>query len=148
MHAKGKLPQDIKHTMLEKAVQLCQPLAAKKEMALQYVCFILNRTAHQKLKWRTPLELWSGSTPDISMVLLFIFYERVYYQRVETSFPSDSRENIGRFAGFSEYVGHQMTFKVVTPDNKIIHRSMIRKAGTSDSAIVQELILTTVSFKI
>ena len=47
-------------------------------LALQYVCFVGNRTAKESLKWRTPFEALSGSTPDISAILRFKFWEPVF----------------------------------------------------------------------
>jgi hypothetical protein len=35
-------------------------------LALTYVCFVLNFTASASLNWRTPMEILTGSTPDIS----------------------------------------------------------------------------------
>ena len=40
-------------------------------LALLYVCFLLNHTANETLKWRTPLECLTGTTPDISPLLRF-----------------------------------------------------------------------------
>ena len=31
-------------------------------LCLTYVCFVLNHLAHESLHWRTPLEVWGGST--------------------------------------------------------------------------------------
>jgi hypothetical protein len=38
-------------------------------LALMYVCFVLNFTASASLNWRTPMEILTGSTPDISPLL-------------------------------------------------------------------------------
>ena len=95
-------------------------------LALSYVCFVLNHTAVGSLHWRTPIEKLTGSTPDISSLLCFQFYEPVYYKLDDNDFPSQSTEKLGRFVGISEHVGHALTFKVLTDDtNKIIHRSRI-----------------------
>ena len=103
-------------------------------LCLQYVCFIMNRLALQSLQWRTPYEKLHGSTPDISMIYRFKFYDRVYYKCDESrggeNFPSQSNESVGRFVGFSEDVGHPMTYKVLTEDTlKVIHRSRIKLAS-------------------
>ena len=102
-------------------------------LCLQYVCFMMNRTALAALHWRTPFERLFGSTPDISMIYRFKFYDRVYFKRDESrggdSFPSASNEMSGRFVGFSEHVGHQMTYKVLTDDTqKVIYRSSVKLA--------------------
>ena len=98
-------------------------------LALKYVCFVLNHTAVGSLHWRTPMEKLTGSTPDISSLLCFRFYERVYYRSDDSDFPSESTERLGYFVGIAENVGHALTFKVLTDDtNKIIYRSRIRTA--------------------
>ena len=104
-------------------------------LALLYVCCVLNHTAIGSLNWRTPLEELTGTTPDISSILMYRFWEPVYFKKHDASFPSDSTEQSGRFVGIAEHVGHALTFKVLTDDtNKIIFRSRIRSAvGTKEA---------------
>ena len=110
-------------------LNLCGAPAYCWLLALTYVCFVLNHTAVGSLHWRTPIEKLTGSTPDISSLLCFQFWEPVYYKLDDSSFPSESTEKLGRFVGISEHVGHALTFKVLTDDTKkIIHRSRIRSA--------------------
>ena len=45
---------------------------------LKYVCFIFNQMAMESLYWHTPHECLTGSTPDISMIYQFQFYDKVY----------------------------------------------------------------------
>ena len=98
-------------------------------LALQYACFVFNHTAVPSLNWLTPLQVLNGSTPDISVLLRFQFYEPVYYKTEEPSFPSDSPEALGYMVGISENVGHAMTYKILTADtHKIICRSELRSA--------------------
>jgi hypothetical protein len=78
-------------------------------------------------------ECLKSSTPDISMIYRFRFYDQIYYKHDESEggkeFPSSSDELPGRFVGFSENVGHQMTYKILTTDTlKVIHRSRIKLA--------------------
>ena len=76
------------------------------------------------------MEILLGTTPDFGALLLFYFWEKVYYKTTEPSFPSDSTEKFGRFVGIAEHVGHALTFKVLTEDtNKVIYRSQIRSAS-------------------
>ena len=71
---------------------------------------------------------------DISPILTFSWMEPVYYKRHDSHFPSDSQESLGYFVGFSEHVGHLMTFKIWNKDtNKILDRSAVRSALTSDT---------------
>ena len=97
-------------------------------LCLNYVVFIMNRTALQSIGWRTPYEKLTGNTPDISMIYRFCFYDKIYFKRDESrggkSFPSQSNELVGRFVGFSEHAGHSMTYIVLAEDtNKIMYRS-------------------------
>ena len=102
--------------------------------AIQYVCFVLNHVAHPSLDYCVPLEVLKGCVQDISPILVFRWYEPVYYMVDDSSFPSKSVEARGRFVGFAENVGHIMTFQILTDDTKrIICRSSVRsaiKAGT------------------
>ena len=98
-------------------------------LALNYACFILNHTALERLGWRTPVEWLLGYTPDITVLLQFIFYEPVYYQVFEGSFPEDPSEALGRFVGIAESVGHSMTFLILTADLKVISRSVVQSAN-------------------
>ena len=98
-------------------------------LALLYVACILNHTAVASLHWRTPMEVMTGSTPDISSILLYEFWEPVYYKIDDNDFPSESTEKLGRFVGIADHVGHALTFKVLTDDTqKVIFRSRIRSA--------------------
>jgi len=73
------------------------------------------------------MRVLTGTTPDISPILRFSFYQPVYYAVNEPSFPSDSREARGRFVGIAEHVGHAMTFLILTDDtDKVIERSLVR----------------------
>ena len=97
-------------------------------LALQYVCFLQNHLAYESLGWRTPIEWLLGYTPDISVLLQFVFYEPVYFAKCDAKFPSDSTECIGRFVGISENVGHGMTYKILTENGHVIHRAVVRSA--------------------
>lgn len=105
-------------------------------LALMYVCYVLNHTAHESLGWNTPLFCLTGITTDISSLLQFRFYEPVYYATADklkydggTSFPSGIGEAKGRFVGFAESVGDVLTYKVLTDDtHKVIYRSCVRTA--------------------
>ena len=104
-------------------------------LALLYVVYILNRTATASLDWRTPLEVLTGTTPDISPMLQYQFWEPVYYKvgTDKPSFPSEPPEKLGRFVGIAETVGHAMTFKVLTDDTqKVIYWSILHSAHHPD----------------
>ena len=97
-------------------------------LAFEYVCFVKNHTAHERLGWRTPCEWLLGYTPDITVLLCFVFWEPVYYAVNEASFPSTPDEALGRFVGIADCVGSSVSFKILTEDMKVITRSVVRTA--------------------
>ena len=103
-------------------------------LCLDYVIFILNRTAIQSLQWRTSFEKLYGITPDISAIYRFRFYDRVYFARDKSrggkAFPSVSNEMAGIFVGFAPNVGHALTYKIVTEQTgKIIFHLRVKLAS-------------------
>ncbi len=92
------------------------------------------------LGWRTPVEWLIGTTPDISSLLQFIFWEPVYYFAVEPK-VGYTPELLGRFVGISENVGHAMTYKILTESDKVICRAEVRtalKEGAFDNKRAKE----------
>ena len=66
---------------------------------LQYICVVLNHLASPTLQGICPVQALQGTTPDVSFMLHFPFYEPVYY-RIDSSepdlnFPSSSNEKKG-----------------------------------------------------
>ena len=97
----------------------------------QYRAYIHNRTACKSNNWRTPYEMLTGQTPDISIIPQLRYRERVYYRTQDATkrYPNESTERCGFMVGFSETVGHSITYKILTEDTgKIIHRSRVRRA--------------------
>ena len=74
-----------------------------------------------------------GTTPDVSFLLHFSFYEPVYY-RIDSSepdlnFPSSSNEKKGYWVGLADNQGDSFTWRILTEDTqKIIIRSGVRSA--------------------
>ena len=96
--------------------------------ALKYTCYLLNHTLCPSLD-AIPLQLLIGSTVDISELLQYYWYQQVYCAEDDYSFPSESKEISGRFVGFSENVGHSLTYKILTDHtHKIIHCSWVQSA--------------------
>ena len=100
-----------------------------------YVAFIMNHTAEKSLGWRTPMEVLTGQRSDISILLLFLFWDIVYIKRYKDAHYSgqigseETSEVRGRFVGFAEHCGHALTFLVLTDDTqKVVPRSRIRLA--------------------
>jgi hypothetical protein len=95
-------------------------------LCLTYVCYLFNHTYNHTLG-AIPLQLLLGITVDISVLLRFYFWQRVYYKLSESHFPSESREGIGRIVGISEHVGNALTWKILTEDtHKVLYRSQVR----------------------
>ena len=95
-------------------------------LCLQYVCYLLNCLAHTKLKACMLIKVAIGETPDISTLLQFSFYQPVFYYEKE-SFPT-SKEHLGWWVGVAESQGDALTYCVLTIDNEIITRSVLRPA--------------------
>ena len=78
-------------------------------LCLQYVCFLLNHTYNDNIQG-VPLQHLTGDTPDISVLLRFHFWQKVYYKKVDGHFPSDSVEDVGHIVGISDDCGHALTY--------------------------------------
>ena len=102
-------------------------------LCLQYICVVLNHLASPTLQGICPVQALEGTTPDISFLLHFSFYEPVYY-RIDSSepdlnFPSSSNEKKGYWVGFADNQGDSLTWRILTKDTqKIIIRSGVRSA--------------------
>ena len=102
-------------------------------LCLQYICVVLNHLASPTLQGICPVQALEGTTPNISFLLHFSFYEPVYY-RIDSSepdlnFPSSSNEKKGYWVGFADNQGDRLTWRILTEDTqKIIIRSGIRSA--------------------
>ena len=102
-------------------------------LCLQYICVVLNHLASPTLQGICPVQALEGTTPDISFLLHFSFFEPVYY-RIDSSepdlnFPSSSNEKKGYWVGFADNQGDSLTWRILTEDTqKIIIRSGVRSA--------------------
>ena len=101
-------------------------------LCLQYVCFLLNNTYNDSVDG-VPIQHLTGYTNDISPLLRFHFWQKVYYLREGHSFPSESTEGTGYIVGILEHVGPIMTYNILTEDTlKVIYRSSIRPHSDDD----------------
>ena len=102
-------------------------------LCLQYICVVLNHLASPTLQGICPVQALEGTTPDISFLLHFSFYEPIYY-RIDSSepdlnFPSSSNEKKGYWVGFADNQGDSLTWRILTEDTqKITIRSGVRSA--------------------
>ena len=104
-------------------------------LCMCYVAFILNRVSDSSLSFKQPHLVATGQVADISAITSFQWMEPVYYKldSSEFSFPQ-SNEAMGYFVGFSDTVGHELTFQIYLPSTgKIVDRSAVRSAIMSDN---------------
>jgi hypothetical protein len=95
-------------------------------LALSHVCLPLNHIARKSLNWHTPIEWLLGFTPDITVLLAFVFWEGVHCKEVEPS-CGNTPEKFRCFAGTSAGVGHSMTFIICIKSGNQIHQSSLRR---------------------
>ena len=102
-------------------------------LCLIYVCYLLNHIACTAFDGKIPLLALTAITPDISIILLFTFYQPVFYATYDKKFSSESEERAGYWVGFGEHCGDAMTHKILDHETqKTIYRSAVRpkKAST------------------
>ena len=99
-------------------------------LCMIYVCYILNHIACGALNGSIPLLVLYGITPDISIMLLYTFYQPVFYATHDQHFPSESEERAAFWVGFGEHCGDAMTHKLL--DKKIIYRSAVKPITKSN----------------
>ena len=96
-------------------------------LTLQYVCYILNHMSTASLGGQVPLQVLYGVTPEIIIMLLYTFYQHVFYATHDQHFPSESEERAGFWVGFAENCGDSLTHMILDADSlKIIYTSAIR----------------------
>ena len=102
-------------------------------LTLQHVCYILNHISTVSLGGQVPLQVLCGVTPDIRIILLYTFYQPVFYATHDQHFPSDSEESAGFWVGFAEHCGDSPTSMVLDAETlKIIYRSALRPRTPKD----------------
>ena len=96
-------------------------------LCMIYVCYILNHIACGALNGSIPLLVLYGITPDISIMLLYTFYQPVFYATHDQHFPIESEETTAFWVGFGEHCGDAMTHERLDKiTQKIIYRSAVR----------------------
>ena len=101
-------------------------------LCLIYVCYLLNHISCAALDGKICLFALTGITPDISIILLFTFYQPVFYVTYDKNFPSESEERAGYWVGFGEHCGDAMTHNFLEHETqKIIYRSAVRPKKSS-----------------
>ena len=77
------------------------------------MCYLLNHIACTALDGKIPLLALTHITPDISIILLFTFYQPVFYATYDQNFPSESEERADYWVGFGKHCGDAMTHKIL-----------------------------------
>jgi len=111
-------------------------------LCLKWVAHVMNHTVEKSLGWRTPNQVLTGQTSDISILLCFMFWDKVAVPRYSGSGYSEQIGSVqdseihGRFVGFADSVGHNLTFLILTDDTKeIIARSRVRLMQDEENEI-------------
>eukprot|EP00957_Ditylum_brightwellii_P197487 15046876-Ditylum_brightwellii.AAC.1 len=110
----------------ERRIQDVKPLSAKILdwtrapgytwfFCMLYTVMLLNFTALESIRWITPHQACFGTTPDISALLQYQFFQPVYYSDKE-AFPTSS-EHLGHWFGVAKNKGDTLTYWVLA-DNK------------------------------
>ena len=82
---------------------------------------------------QVPLLVLYGVTPDIRIILLYTFYQPIFYATHDQHFPSDSEERLVSGLGFAEHCGDSLTHMVLDAETfKIIYRSALRPRSPKD----------------
>ena len=118
----GRLGNMIKNVLRQSRapVELCNWTA-------MYCCQINNHVSRRSLKYKTPMEISNGHTPDISM-FRFHFYEPLWYFDPKIKLP---RSNLlkCRYLGLAESCGDAMTYYVLTePDSAKTRRQVLMRS--------------------
>ena len=101
-------------------------------LCMIHASYILNHLSCEALDANVSLGMLYGVSPDISILLLYTFYQPVFYSTHNQSYPSVSEERAAHWVGFGEHVGDALTHKLLDDDTKkILYRAAARP---SDSA--------------
>mmetsp|Transcript_11237 Transcript_11237/g.16168 ORF Transcript_11237/g.16168 Transcript_11237/m.16168 type:complete len:1367 (+) Transcript_11237:2028-6128(+) len=104
------------------------------DFGLEYTADLRCFIARPELDYRTPYEVLTGDTPDISDYLNFELYQwvKVYDP---AAFPSN-REYLGRWLGPAHYVGQALCYYVLKENGQVITRTSVR--GLTETEITDE----------
>ena len=107
------------------------------DFGLQHTARIRSHVARDSLNGRTPIELLTGHTPDLSDIMHFGFYDWIkFYDPV--GFPS-KREFLGRWLGPAEHVGQALCYYILKDNGQVIARSTVRSLTSEELADAEEI---------
>jgi len=104
------------------------------DYGLVWVSEITNRTARGP-EARTPYEVITGNTPDISEWLDFDFYDWCWFWNVPTHELTEEKAELGRILGVAHRVGSDMCYWVLTDNGKVIARTTVQRVTKDDLQI-------------
>jgi hypothetical protein len=92
-----------------------------------YQCELRNLIAHPhfKLQGRTPYEIITGRTPDISEYLDYSWYQTIWYYDQDAQFPHERRK-LGKWLGVAHRVGQALCFYILPASGRPIVRSTVQ----------------------
>ena len=93
-----------------------------------HASYILNQLPYEALAGNVPHGMLYGVSPNISIILLYTFYQPVFYATHNQSYPSTSEERTACWVGFGEHVGDALTDKYCDDD-----RSAVRPSDSTHS---------------
>ena len=109
----------------------------------EWTTAIRRLTARESLDNRTPHENVLGTTPDISIYLLFDWYQVVWYHEPIAQFPF-SKKVLGRWLGLASEEYHDVgTFYVLNEKGQYVARKSVW--GLSDEDIITPAIKTRIT---
>jgi hypothetical protein len=103
----------------------------------KHICTCNDYIASESLNWKTPLEVATGETPDISHIR-FHFYQPVWYLS-PTATAGETRYLKGNFIGFSDTVGDNFSYEIAVKKTrstqaKTLSRTVVLPRDLQDSA--------------
>jgi hypothetical protein len=95
------------------------------DYGIQWVCEIQQRTTSSSMysQGRTPIEIITGETPDISEYLDFGLYDWVLFK--ENAGLGETK--LGRMLGVSHRVGNMMSYWVLTQSSHVVSRTTVQR---------------------
>jgi hypothetical protein len=103
----------------------------------KHICTCNDYIASESLNWKTPLEVSTGETPDISHIR-FHFYQPVWYLS-PTATAGETRYLKGNFIGFSDTMGDNFSYEIAVKKTrsskaKTLSRTVVLPRDLRDSA--------------
>jgi len=101
------------------------------DYGLVWVSEIINRTARGPEN-RTPYEVITGNTPDISEWLDFDFYDWCWYWGGPTHELTEQKAELGKVLGVAHRVVSDLCYWILTEKAKVIARTTVQRVISND----------------